>query len=371
MPDIEFGSTNDLAFLPYSSGTTGLPKGVELTHNNLVSMNAQAIHPDYQLFDTPSETFQDIIPGVLPMFHIYGFTILALNGLVNGSKLLTIPRFQPDLFISMMKHHKVTVVYAAPPLALFMAQHEDIKSEYFSKLKFLMSGAAPLGSMDEERLQNKLGKDVPILQGYGMTESSGIVTICASKILMKSMKDLRGSVGKPVPNTFIKVVGVDDTTGEQLGPNEPGEIWIKGPQIMRGYFKKPKETEAALKNGWLKSGDIGYYNEKKLLFITDRLKELIKVKGFQVAPAELEGILREFPAVKEAAVVGVPHPVLGEAPKAYIVPKSNMSLDPEELHRFVAERVAKYKQLTGGIEFVESIPKNPSGKILRRLLNKS
>lgn len=200
--------------------------------------------------------------------------------------------------------------------------------------------------------------------GYGLTETSPAVLFKRTSFL--DIKSAEGSLGKPVPNTEVKVVAVGDTKGIPLGPNEPGELFIRGPQVMKGYFNRPEEQP--FQDGWFRSGDMTYYNEDGYLFITDRLKELIKVKGFQVAPAELEEIIRNFPNVAEAAVIGIPHPTLGEAPRAYVVPQEGAKIDSDRLKNYVKEQVAPYKQLAGGIAVVDSIPKNATGKILRRQL---
>lgn len=199
-----------------------------------------------------------------------------------------------------------------------------------------------------------------------MTEAAPVVSMVP--LVSHKKYDFRGSIGKPPPNTLIKIVPADNPEGEALGPNSPGELLVKGPQVMRGYRNKPEQTKEVFVNGWLRSGDIGYYNENRVLYITDRLKELIKVKGFQVPPAELEEVIRSFPDVSDAGVIGVPHPTYGEVPRAYVVPKDGKRIDTKKLNEFVSSKVAKYKNLTGGIAIVDSIPKNASGKILRRLL---
>lgn len=185
---------------------------------------------------------------------------------------------------------------------------------------------------------------------------------------MKNQTNVSGSIGRPTPNTFIKIIAVDDLQGIPLGPNCQGELLVKGPQVTRGYLNRPEETKAAFLDGWFRTGDLVYYNEDRLLFVNDRLKELIKVKGFQVAPAELEEIIRSFPNVSDAAVIGITDPKQGEAPRAYVVPKKDAKINITDLNNYVKSKVAEYKQLKGGIAIVDSIPKNASGKILRRTL---
>jgi 4-coumarate--CoA ligase len=202
--------------------------------------------------------------------------------------------------------------------------------------------------------------------GYGLTETSPTVT--AISIKLKAELNPSGSVGRPVPNTCLKVVNIDDPTGTPLGPNCTGELLVKGPQVMKGYLNRPEETKNAFLDGWLRTGDMVYYSDDRVFFVTDRLKELIKVKGFQVAPAELEEIIRDFPNVADAAVIGVPHPVNGEAPRAYIVPKKDTKVNIKALEEYIKSKVAHYKQLKGGVAVVDTIPKNASGKIMRRTL---
>nr|CAI5829801.1 unnamed protein product [Callosobruchus analis] len=336
IPDLHCDCIDRLAFLPYSSGTTGLPKGVELTHNNLVS----------NCVKLP-------IQVKFPRNNTWGITYVPHLWLYGDSYERGILRCENSFYAKVssrtihfcIEEHDVTRIYAAPPLA-----------------------AAPLGPLDEQKFHEKFGGKISVTQGYGLTETSPLVALFPQKYTEETSSCVTGSIGKLVPNTRAKVVSLDDPTGTPLGPNEQGELLLQGPQVMRGYHKKPKETQDTMLDGWLRTGDIVRYNKDRFLFVTDRLKELIKVKGFQVAPAELEELIRAFPAVEEAAVIGVPHSNHGEVPRAYVVPKKGVSLIPEELDKFVAAKVASYKRLSGGIEVVDAIPKNPSGKILRREL---
>ncbi|CAG9822643.1 unnamed protein product [Phaedon cochleariae] len=368
VPDIEPGHTSDLAFLPYSSGTTGLPKGVELTHNNIVSNIFQFNHKDVSFLNPPTDNFQDVIPTVLPLYHIYGFTAGTVNSAYNGTKSVTLDKFSPELFITVLKNHRVTVIYAAPPLILFLTSHQDVKKEYFKYVKMVISGGAPLGCLDEQRFTDKVGSHVTITQAYGLTETSPLVT-WFPKTYAKNENG--GCIGKVVPKTYVKIIAPDDPTGTPLGMNQSGELLVKGPQVMRGYYNRPEETEKSFLNGWFRTGDLGHFNDEGCMFITDRLKELIKVKGFQVAPAELEELIRSFPGVDDAAVIGIPNQAHGEVPRAYVVPKEGFALNVEEIKEYVAIKVTKYKQLAGGVQIVDTIPKNPSGKILRRLLKQN
>ncbi|XP_019869295.2 uncharacterized protein LOC109597950 [Aethina tumida] len=366
IPDFHEGNHNETTFLPYSSGTTGLPKGVMLSHRNIVANLEQIRHPSLNFLEEVTDSHQDVIPAVLPFFHIYGFTVTMLQSFIKGVKLVTIPKFTPENYVSVLENNKVTVIYAAPPLILFLTNHPMVEKRHLQHLKNIMSGAAPLGSLDEEKFLEKADYKVNMIQGYGLTETSPVVSTL-TKELQQQFK-CAGSIGLPLPNTQMKLVAIDDPTGTPLGPNQQGELYVKGPQVMQGYFNKPKETDEVFHEGWFKTGDLMYYDENKLFYVTDRLKELIKVKGFQVAPAELEELLRNFPNVSDAAVIGIPDMISGELPRAYVVPKANAKINTDELYNYVAEKVAPYKKLKGGIEVRDSIPKNASGKIMRRQL---
>ncbi|XP_044255601.1 probable 4-coumarate--CoA ligase 1 [Tribolium madens] len=365
-PEIQPRNAQDVAFLPYSSGTTGLPKGVELTNYNIVANICQNSSPHLPIIEETTSTHQDVIPVVLPMFHIYGFSVNTLFMLSKGTKLVTLPRFTPDDFVSVLRNHKPHILFIVPPIVLFLSAHPMVKSEDLHSVRIAFSGAAPLGALDEQRFVEKAGKSVSVLQGYGLTETSPTVT--AITVQLKAEKNVYGSIGLPIPNTSVKVVSIDDHTGTPLGPNSTGELLVKGPQVMKGYLNRPEDTKNTFLDGWLRTGDMAYYNEDRVFFITDRLKELIKVKGFQVAPAELEEIIRDFPNVEDAAVIGVSHPTQGEAPRAYIVPKKNTNVNTKDLEEYFKNKVAHYKHLKGGIAIVDSIPKNASGKIMRRQL---
>lgn len=341
----------DVVVLPYSSGTTGLPKGVMLTHYNLTSNLAQTQHA--LVFD-PGE----VVVAVLPFFHIYGMQVL-MNGVLHyGGTAVTMPRFDLEQFLQVIQEHRVTRAYLVPPIILALAKHPLVDRYDVSSLKQVFSGAAPLAAEVAEEASGRIGCEV--VQGYGLTETSP-VTHSTPPGGYKP-----GSIGVTISNTEVRVV--DPVTGEDLGRNSDGEIWIRGPQVMKGYLNKPQATAITIdEDGWLRTGDIGHVDDDEHFYIVDRLKELIKYKGFQVPPAELEGLLLTHPDVADAAVIPIPDLEAGEIPKGFVVLKPGRHATPEELMEFVAGHVAHYKQIRR-LEMVEEIPKSASGKILRRVL---
>ncbi|XP_045464558.1 4-coumarate--CoA ligase 3-like [Harmonia axyridis] len=362
-PEIILGQPDDVVLMPYSSGTTGLPKGVELTHKNIISSALQTCFCDNDFQKEASGTHQEILPTILPYYHIFGQAIIYGSSLVGG-KMIAMRNFSPELFITTLKDNKSTILYIVPPLVLMLTYHEAVKKEYLECVSAILSGGAPFSASDERAFIDKFGNKIHFLQGYGMTESACSASYLYPSI-MEKMESYRGSIGRPLPNTLMKVVNPEDPNLTALGPNTIGELLIKGPQVMKSYHNLPEETKNTItENNWLRSGDLGYYNEDGFFFIADRLKELIKVKGNQVAPAELEAVIRSYPGIADAAVIGIPHRTSGEVPRAYVV--AGEELNVEKLNEFVNEKVARYKQLKGGIAVVDSIPKNASGKILRK-----
>jgi len=343
----------DLVALPYSSGTTGLPKGVMLTHRNVVANLCQI-----RAVQTLGE--DDIVVGVLPFFHIYGMTVIMNQALRTGATVVTMPRFDLDGFLAVLERHRVTKVHLVPPIILALAKHPSVEGRDLSSLKWINSGAAPLSAELAAACAERLG--CLVVQGYGLTETSPVT----HAVPVEREENRPGSIGPPIPSTECKVADLLD--GRDLGPGEDGEVWIRGPQVMQGYLGDDEATANTLDDeGWLHTGDIGHADEDGWFYLVDRLKELIKVKGFQVAPAELEALLLEHPGVADAAVVGSPDEQAGEVPKAFVVPAGGAELDVAELQAFVAARVATYKQVRR-IEVLDEIPKSASGKILRRVL---
>jgi acyl-CoA synthetase (AMP-forming)/AMP-acid ligase II len=343
---------NDLAVLPYSSGTTGEMKGVILSNRNLVA-NIQQIHTSMPLSE------HDTLVGLLPFFHIYGQTVVLNLGLANGATIVTMPRFDLDKLLEVCEQHGVTWLHIAPPVVLAFATAPQVGDRDLSALKLVISGAAPLDAELAERAEKRIG--AKIRQGYGMTELS---PVSHKSRLAEVERTPPGSVGPLVPNSEARLV--DPETGEDVAEGEEGELWIRGPQVMRGYLEKPEATaETLTEDGWLRTGDIARIDADGYAYIVDRLKELIKYKGYQVPPAELEGVLVSHPKIWDAGVIGVPHEAGSEFPKAFVV--GDEDLDPDEVMAYVAERVAPYKKIRE-VEVVDEIPKSASGKILRRLL---
>jgi acyl-CoA synthetase (AMP-forming)/AMP-acid ligase II len=351
VPSVEIDPRNDFVALPYSSGTTGLAKGVMLTHYNLVANMCQMDGLDYFHKD-------DTLLCVLPLFHIYGLVVVLNMGLHLGTTIVMMPRFDLEQFLNLIQKYRVTLSHIVPPIVLKLAKDPLIDKYDLSSLKMIFSGAAPLGPDLSRECMERIG--CGIRQGYGMTETSPVThSSPADPAKMKL-----GSIGTAAPNTECRLI--DPATGAELGPNQDGEVCVRGPQVMKGYLNNPEATARTIdSDNWLHTGDIGYADEDGHFFIVDRVKELIKYKGFQVAPAELEAILLTHRSVADAAVIPRQDDEAGEVPKAFVVLKGEVSA--EELMEFVAGRVAPHKKIRE-VEFIDQIPKSLSGKILRRVL---
>jgi acyl-CoA synthetase (AMP-forming)/AMP-acid ligase II len=348
---VEYDPDTTIAVLPFSSGTTGLPKGVMLSHQNLTANIRQTLAMN--MFDDKS-----IILDFLPFYHIYGMMVLLNCGMAVGATQIVLPRFDPETALRLIQEHRVTDLFVVPPALLALVNFPGLDQADTSSLRFVMSGAAPLPAEVGRQAAAKF--NAIVMQGYGMTEASPITNV-------NPLDGAReGTVGPPVADTLEKVVSLD--TGDDVGPGEVGELLVSGPQVMKGYWNNPEATaETITPDGWLRTGDIVTADPDGFIRIHDRKKEMIKYKGYQIAPAELESLLMEHPGVRDAAVIPKREGEAGdEVPKAFVV-ATEPGLDTDSVLTFVAEKVAPYKKIRY-IEVVEAIPKNPSGKILRRQL---
>ncbi len=354
VPDVSITPGEDLVALPYSSGTTGLPKGVMLTHRNLVANIAQTM-PVERLAEGETTV------GVLPFYHIYGMTIILSMALRCGATVVTMPRFEMEGFCALVEEHGIESGYLVPPIILGLAKSPVVDEYDLSSFDYITSGAAPLGKDVAEACADRIG--CMVKQGYGLTETSPVTHLEARD----AEAPVVDSVGHAVPNTEFRVVDLE--THEDVAPGERGEIWVRGPQVMAGYLNRPDATAETIdEDGWLHTGDVANVDEEGRVYIVDRVKELIKYKGHQVAPAELEALLQSHAQIADAAVIPSPDKQAGEVPKAFVVtaPESD-GLTAAEVRAYVAERVAPQKKVRR-VDFIDEVPKTASGKILRREL---
>jgi 4-coumarate--CoA ligase len=355
-PSVTFDPATHLAVLPYSSGTTGVPKGVMLSHRNLVANVEQSrqmitIEPD------------DRVLAFLPFFHIYGMTVLLNLAIKEHATLVTMPKFDFVEFLRIMQDHRCTYVFIAPPVAVGLAKHPLVEQYDISSVRMIFSGAAPLDGALAQAVADRLG--CQLKQGYGMTELSPV-----SHVIPQANDDLPlSSVGFTIPNMECKLL--DPETGDEIevpaeGVSAPGELLVRGPNVMLGYLGNEEATRQIMTDdGFLRTGDIATVRADGVVTIVDRLKELIKYKGYQIAPAELEALLLTHPAIADAAVIGIPDDEGQEVPKAFVVLQAGAELDEAGVIDFVAEHVAPYKKVRR-VQFADAIPKSSSGKILRK-----
>jgi long-chain acyl-CoA synthetase len=350
-PPLDLGP-GDLLVLPYSSGTTGLPKGVLLSHQAFVCNNLQ-------FTAATRTTADDRFLIFLPLYHIYGLMLMG-GGVHAGARIVLMDRFDPGECCRLVAAERITVLFAVPPVLVALLQHPDTARTDWRSVRHVMIGAAPVPPELSRRFTEATG--VKVVQGYGLTEAAPITHLNPVDDDARLTID---TAGPPVHDTEQRIVDLE--TGERvLGPGEVGELCVRGPQLMLGYWNAPEATAAALRGGWLYTGDIGRIDAHGYLTITDRKKEMIKYKGFGIAPAEIEALLFEHPGVADAGVIGKPDPEAGEVPKAFVV-RADAALTAEALLAWARGRLAGYKTLHA-VEFVDAIPKTASGKILRRVL---
>ena len=355
-PKVEINPKEDLAVLQYTGGTTGVPKGAMLTHFNLLS-NAVMYNKWLR-----SEPAKDVHLTLLPLYHIYGMTT-AMNAAISlAGTMVMLPKFNPEEVLSVIQKYRVTVFCGVPTIYAILVSHPAIGKYDLSSIKFCISGSAPLPPEVQKKFMELTGG--VLVEGYGLSESSPVTHCNPLDPTMKTVKI--GSIGLPWPDTDAKIVDLE-TGRKTLKPGEVGELAVKGPQVMKGYWKMPEDTKAVLRRGWLYTGDIGKMDEDGYFYITDRKKDIIKYKGYSVYPRELEDVLYEHPAVKLCGVIGKPDPEAGEIPKAFIVLKDGATATEEDIINFVKERVASYKRIRE-VEFRKELPMTPVGKVLRRVL---
>jgi long-chain acyl-CoA synthetase len=353
--NMQFKPDVDLAALQYTGGTTGTTKGAMLTHTNLAS-NAHAFA------SWTESTTEDVFLAALPLFHIYGMTTSMTTPISLGAEIVLVPKFDPAKILQTIEQHKITVFCGAPTMYAILLANPELEKHNLTSIRVCISGASSLPPQVQKRFMQVTGGF--LAEGYGLTEASP-VTHCTP--VDRSMKTVKvGSIGLPLPGTEARIVDLE--TGQKtLAVGEKGELAVKGPQVMLGYWQKPDETALVLHDGWLLTGDIAYMDSEGYFFVVDRKKDLIKHKDYSVYPRELEDVLYEHPAVKLCAVVGKPDPVAGEVPVAFVVLKEGAAVSSEELLAFVNGKVASYKALKT-VEFRKELPISGAGKVLRREL---
>jgi long-chain acyl-CoA synthetase len=355
-PKVDINPKEDLVALQYTGGTTGLSKGAMLTHMNLVS---NAVMCAEWLQGKPTE---ETFLTVLPLFHIYGMTTSMNAPIYMAGTMVMLPRFDLADSLNSIQEHRITVFCGAPTMYSMLLSHPDLKKYNLRTIKFCLSGSAPLPPEVQKKWMETTGG--VLIEGYGLTESSPITHANPLDPTMKTVKV--GSIGLPFPDTDAKIMDME--TGEkEFGVGEDGELVVKGPQVMKGYWKMPEESALVLRDGWLYTGDVGKMDEDGYFYITDRKKDLIKYKGYSVYPREIEDVIYEHPAVKICAVIGKPDPVASEIPKAFIVLKEGKTATADEIKEFVNSKVAPYKAIRE-IEFRTELPMTLVGKVLRRVL---
>ncbi|MFK2824569.1 long-chain-fatty-acid--CoA ligase [Bacillus sp. B190/17] len=352
--DIPFDFDEDIALLQYTGGTTGLPKGVMLTHKNLIANTSMCASWLYKC-----KKGEEVMLGLIPFFHVYGMTTVMILSIMQAYKMVLLPKFDVKMTLKTVHKQRPTLFPGAPTIYIALLNDPDLHKYDLSSIRACLSGSAPLPIEVQKKFEKATGGK--LVEGYGLSETSPVT----HSNFLWDREQVKGSIGVPWPDTEAAILSMG--TGEILPPGEIGEIIIKGPQVMKGYWNRPEETEMTFKDGWLLTGDIGYMDDKGYFFIIDRKKDMIISGGYNIYPREVEEVLYEHEAVQEAVVVGVPHPYWGETVKAYIVLREGYSTTEEELNQFVRTYLAAYK-VPRIYEFREELPKTAVGKILRRVL---
>ncbi|MEK4230245.1 AMP-binding protein [Solibacillus sp. FSL H8-0538] len=351
--DVPFDFDNDLALLQYTGGTTGSPKGVMLTHKNLI---ANTMMCDAWMYRC--EKGQETILGILPFFHVYGMTTVLILSVMQQGRMVLLPKFDVEQALKTIDKQKPTLFPGAPTMYIGLLSHPDLAKYDLSSIKACLSGSAPLPVEVQERFEEITGGK--LVEGYGLTETSPVTH---ANFIWENR--VPGSVGVPWPDTDAVILRSGDT--EILPVGEIGEIAIKGPQVMKGYWNRPEDTAMTFADGWFLTGDLGYMDEKGYFYVVDRKKDMIIAGGFNIYPREVEEVLYEHEAVQECVVAGIPDPYRGETVKAYIVLKEGFTVSDKELNNYCRQNLATYK-VPRFYEFREVLPKTAVGKILRRTL---
>jgi long-chain acyl-CoA synthetase len=358
LPQVEIDPDEDVAVLQYTGGTTGVPKGAMLTHSNLYAATLQCSTWSSYFVERGDER----ILLVIPYFHVYGMVVGAIFGVWCGAMQILIPKFDVNLLLEAIKQHRPTYFPGVPTLFIALLNHPEARSFGLDRVRRFNSGSAPLPVEVIEQFERLSG--AMLYEGYGMTETAALATTTATLAKRKP-----GSIGLPVTGTECKIVDLE--TGErEVGVGEEGELCLRGPQVMKGYWNKPEETAEALRDGWLHTGDVARMDEDGYFYIVQRKKDMIIVSGFNVYPNEVEDVLFTHPSVKEAAVIGVADAYRGEAVKAFVVLKPGAEAAEEHLIEYCRARLARYK-VPSVVEFAESLPKSAIGKVLRRELREA
>ncbi|PAK42674.1 long-chain-fatty-acid--CoA ligase [Peribacillus simplex] len=345
---------NDLALLQYTGGTTGFPKGVMLTHKNLLANTKMCNAWLYK-----NKRGEERILAILPFFHVYGMTTVLVLSVMEGNTMIIMPKFDVEATLKTIQKQKPTMFPGAPTMYIGLLNHPDIAKYDLSSINACISGSASLPLEVQEQFEKITGGK--LVEGYGLSETSPVT----HANFIWDQPRVKGSVGLPWPDTDSAILSLESY--EELPPNEIGEIAIKGPQVMKGYWNRPDETEKTFKNGWLLTGDLGYMDEQGFFYVVERKKDTIIAGGFNIYPREVEEVLYEHEAIQEVVVAGIPDPYRGETVKAYVVLKKNARVTEEELNEFARKNLASYK-VPRSYEFRDELPKTTIGKILRRVL---